>query len=235
MSRKQFHHIRFGSRRIDFELLFGSRKTLGIKVHPNCTVTVTAPNGAGLDKILTKVKEKAPWIQTQQNEFLSYHPLTPPRTYVNGETHLYLGRQYRLTCERATRNEVRVTKGRIIVKAKKQADVKKLLTRWYKERSVEYFAKILRVHIGKFERLISCEPKLQLMSMKTRWGSCTTNGKIILNPELIKAPKASIEYVIIHELCHLIHHNHTKAFYNLQKKMMPDWEKWKERLDKTAQ
>ena len=67
--------------------------------------------------------------------------------------------------------------------------------------------------------------------MAKRWGSCTPNGKIILNPELIKAPKGSIEYVIIHELCHLIHHNHTKAFYNLQQRMMPDWKKWKERLE----
>lgn len=67
--------------------------------------------------------------------------------------------------------------------------------------------------------------------MPTRWGSCTPKGKVILNPELIKAPKGIIEYVIIHELCHLIHHNHTKSLYDLQEKIMPDWKKWKERLE----
>jgi len=67
--------------------------------------------------------------------------------------------------------------------------------------------------------------------MKFRWGSCSTSGRILLNPELIKAPKACIEYVIIHELCHLVHRDHTKAFFNLQTREMPDWEKWKEKLE----
>jgi len=67
--------------------------------------------------------------------------------------------------------------------------------------------------------------------MKLRWGSCSANGNIILNPELIKAPKACIEYVIIHELCHLLHRNHTKAFFALQSRVMPDWEKWKNKLE----
>jgi predicted metal-dependent hydrolase len=68
--------------------------------------------------------------------------------------------------------------------------------------------------------------------MPTRWGSCTPKGKIILNPELIKAPKGCIEYVIIHELCHLVHHDHTQKFIDLQTKEMQDWEKWKNKLEK---
>jgi len=68
--------------------------------------------------------------------------------------------------------------------------------------------------------------------MRTRWGSCTPKGKIILNPELIKAPKACIEYVIVHELCHLVHKNHSQKFFDLQKKEMPDWEKWKNKLER---
>ena len=67
--------------------------------------------------------------------------------------------------------------------------------------------------------------------MPTRWGSCTPSGKIILNPELIKANRKCIEYVIIHELCHLIHHNHNTNFFKLQTKEMPDWEKWKIKLE----
>jgi predicted metal-dependent hydrolase len=67
--------------------------------------------------------------------------------------------------------------------------------------------------------------------MPKRWGSCTAKGKIILNPELIKAPKGSIEYVITHELCHLIHHDHTQKFFELQAKEMKDWERWKLKLE----
>lgn len=68
--------------------------------------------------------------------------------------------------------------------------------------------------------------------MPARWGSCTAKGKIILNPELIKAPKVCIEYVIIHELCHLIYHDHTQKFLDLQSTEMPDWEEWKLKLEK---
>ena len=68
--------------------------------------------------------------------------------------------------------------------------------------------------------------------MPKRWGSCTPMGKIILNPELIKAPKACIEYVIVHELCHLIYRDHNQKFFDLQTKEMPDWEKWKMKLEK---
>ena len=68
--------------------------------------------------------------------------------------------------------------------------------------------------------------------MSKRWGSCTPKGKIILNPELIKTPKKCIEYVIIHELCHLKHANHGSSFYKLQSVFMPDWENWKEKLER---
>jgi hypothetical protein len=67
--------------------------------------------------------------------------------------------------------------------------------------------------------------------MKSRWGSCTTSRNIIINAHLIKAPKKCIEYVIIHEMCHLKQPNHSKAFYNLQSKLMPDWKIWKNKLE----
>ena len=87
--------------------------------------------------------------------------------------------------------------------------------------------------ITSFARYNINHPELQIRQMPTRWGSCTPKGKVILNPELIKAPKVSIEYVIIHELCHLVHHNHTRAFYDLQETIIPNWKKYKERLEKT--
>jgi len=67
--------------------------------------------------------------------------------------------------------------------------------------------------------------------MKKRWGSLTPSNKLILNPELIKAPVKCIDYVIIHELCHIVNPNHGKEFYQLQKKMMPDWKRWKDKLE----
>ena len=73
---------------------------------------------------------------------------------------------------------------------------------------------------------------IALKEMATRWGSCTASGQILLNPRLVGAPRICIEYVIVHELCHLVHHNHTKAFYELLAREMPDWPKWKMKLER---
>lgn len=221
----------FGSKEINYELSFQDRKTLGIRVYPNCKVKVIAPFDTSDEKLYSKLREKAPWIIKQQLDFLSYHPLTPPRKYVNGETHLYLGRQYKLRIEKAAANEVKLFRGRLLVLKKENTSPKNLLTDWYREKAAVHFKDTLDKTLPLFTRYDISEPELQIRHMPTRWGSCTTKGKVILNPELIKAPKGSIEYVIIHELCHLIHHNHTKAFYELQESIMPDWKKWKKRLE----
>ncbi|WKN29764.1 SprT family zinc-dependent metalloprotease [Porifericola rhodea] len=221
----------FGSREINYELYYQDRKTLGIKVYPDCKVRVTAPKNTSDDQLLKKLKEKAPWIIKQQNEFLSYHPLTPPRQYVNGETHLYLGRRYKLKVEPSNNNEVKLYGGRLVVFKKDNYTVESLLNQWYRQKAKHIFQETLINVLPLFHHYQINEPELHIKNMPTRWGSCTPHGKVILNPELIKAPKGSIEYVIIHELCHLVHHNHTKVFYALQEKMMPDWKKWKERLE----
>jgi len=223
----------FGSREINYELTFQDRKTLGIRVYPDCKVRVIAPLDTTEEKIKTKLREKAPWIIKQQLEFLSYHPLTPPRKYLNGETHLYLGRQYKLKIEKATANEVKLYRGRLLVLKKDNTIVKDLLSEWYRDKANTHFEEILKNIFPLFKRYNINQPDLQIRQMPSRWGSCTPRGKVILNPELIKASKGCIEYVIIHELCHLVHYNHTRAFYELQETIMPDWKKWKDQLERT--
>lgn len=225
--------IVFGSREINYELSFKDRKTLGIKVYPDCKVKVIAPLDTTEEKLKSKLREKAPWIIKQQFEFLSYHPLTPPRKFTNGETHLYLGRQYKLKIEKSAIDKVKLFRGRLLVLRRENTSPRHLLSDWYRKKASIHFGEILKKTLPLFSRYNISEPELQIRQMSTRWGSCTPKGKVILNPELIKAPKGSIEYVIIHELCHLIHHNHTRAFYNLQETIMPDWKKWKERLETT--
>lgn len=228
----KMQHIQFGSKRIEFQLTFVDRKSMGITITPEMEVIVKAPLDTPLDKIKEKVKAKAPWIIKQQNFFLGFYPKTPARKYVSGESHLYLGRQYQLKVSIGKKNDVKY-KGRfieIITKDKKKA--KELLKDWYRVKAKEKFAEIAEPQIQRFKKY-KVEPKgLFIQEMKTRWGSCTSKGKIILNPELIKAPKQCIEYVVIHELCHLIHHDHTQKFIDLQTKEMPDWEKWKNKLEK---
>ncbi|MBX3291813.1 MAG: M48 family metallopeptidase [Acidobacteria bacterium] len=225
-------HIQFGSTLIDFELVFSERKTLGITVRPDSSVIVAAPIGSQLDDISRKIRKKAPWILKQRNFFLTFEPRTPPRRFVSGETHLYAGRQYQLRIENAESDSVKLIGRYLEVKTtnKKYAEV--LVRTWYAEKAQQKLTSIALPLIHRF-RNNGVEPKaLIFKEMPQRWGSCTARGKIILNPELVKAPKGCIEYVVIHELCHLVHHDHTKKFFDLQKREMPDWEKWKAKLEK---
>jgi len=237
--------IQFGSKTIDFRLEYSDRKSLGITVTPEMEVLVKAPTDTSIEKVKEKIRKKAPWIIKQQSFFLSFQPKTPQRKYINGETHLYLGRQYQLRIlnyELGVMNECVKLNGRFLnAYTNDKSKAKSLVDNWYLEKAKEKITKIASPIIASFLERNSnrlshnssfISHNLSFKEMPTRWGSCTPKGKIILNPELIKAPKGCIEYVIIHELCHLIHHDHTQKFLDLQTKEMKDWEKWKMKLEK---
>lgn len=224
--------IHFGSRTIAFRLEYSNRKSLGITVTPEMEVLVKAPIATSLEKVKEKIRKKAPWIIKQQSFFLSFQPKTPQRKYISGETHLYLGRQYRLQIQIGKEESVKL-KGKFIeVTVSDKKRTKELLNNWYLQHARTRFHEIAEPLINKFKKYKVEPSSIVLRDMPTRWGSCTPKGKIILNPELIKAPKGCIEYVIIHELCHLLHHDHTQKFLDLQTKEIKDWEKWKMKLEK---
>lgn len=227
------YQLKFGSKTVAFNLEYRKRKSLGIKVHPDSQVEVLAPLAAREEQVFEKVKLKAPWILKQIDHFNTYKPSTPPRRFINGETHLYLGRQYRLKIVPDNEDVVKAYRGQLWLHTQnpKPEALKVQLDKWYKQRASAVFSELLEEVLPKFKRYKISDPVLTIRTMSKRWGSCTTAGRIILNTELIKAPKGSIEYVIIHELCHLVHHNHTKAFQSLQSRMLPDWRKWKDRLE----
>lgn len=225
-------YIQFGSKKIEFQYTYSDRKTLGITITPEMEVIVKAPYDTSLEKIREKVNKRAPWILKQLDYFLAFYPKTTPRKYVSGESHLYMGRQYRLKVTTGSRNEVKY-KGRFIeVTTKDKSNAGQLMKQWYRQKAKEKFVELAEPLIVRFKKY-GVEPSgIYLLEMPTRWGSCTPGDKIILNPELIKAPRPCIEYVIIHELCHLVHHNHTQKFIDLQTKEMLDWQKWKEKLER---
>ncbi|CAN5441124.1 SprT family zinc-dependent metalloprotease [soil metagenome] len=227
--------MRFGSKEIAYHILYKQRKSLGITVRPDQSVLVTSPANLSKEKINDLVKKKAGWILKQQSYFLSFHPLTPARRYVSGETHLYLGKQYRLKIIVGKEETVKLKGAFIFVYTKTKDDkkrVKHLMNEWYRDNASVKFVKYLEECRKMFSRHALKEIKIELRNMTKRWGSCTVKGKILLNPELIKAPKGCIEYVLIHELCHTKFPNHSNAFFNLQSQVMPDWMKWKEKLER---
>lgn len=230
------HEVVFGGKRIEFRLRRSNRKTLAITVWPDLSVRVTAPDGADLEVVRAKVRKRAVWIGRQQRFFGQFLPPVPPRRYVSGETHRYLGRQYRLKVVEAAKPSVKL-KGRFIwVETPGRSDsshVQRLLEAWYREHARAAFARSLESCLAGLHGRLKGTPRLHLRRMPKRWGSWTRNGAIYLNPELVRAPASCIDYVVTHELCHLVHGNHGRQFFDLLRQTMPDWERRKARLEET--
>ena len=218
--------IEYGTTAIHYDIIFGQRKTLGIDVSPDQRVTVKAPVGTSREEIESRVKKRAPWILRQQREFESYPPELPPRQYVSGESHRYLGKQYRLKVIEDEDESVKLTRGRFFVHVHDKQDtarVKKLLDNWYRKQARRIFEERLDECYPKVKRFGVPYPELTIRSMEKRWGSCTAEGRLTLNPKLIQVLKPYIDYVILHELCHIKEHHHGPAFYSLLDRILPDW------------
>lgn len=112
--------------------------------------------------------------------------------------------------------------------------IKSLLEGWYKEKAKEVFKSRLEAIMAQ-AIWVEKAPELRILTMQTQWGSCPPNGRITLNPLLVKTPRECIDYVILHELCHIAEHNHSERFYRLLSQVMPKWEKTKSKLDGMAQ
>jgi predicted metal-dependent hydrolase len=234
-SGEGLHFVLFGGERIDFRLRRTNRQTLAITVRPDLGVLVTAPKRAALDTVLGKVRKRAEWIRRQQRFFGEFLPQTPPRRYVSGETYRYLGRQYRLKVVEASGSSVKLGGRFIWVHAPKMHDtarVRKLVEAWYLAHAKERFARSVAESAARLGMRLASRARMQMRRMPKRWGSWTHRGVIYLNPELVKAPGSCIDYVVTHELCHLVHGHHGAAFYTLLSRAMPDWEQRKRRLER---
>ncbi len=231
-SKSASDSVDFGSRTIAYGIRFTTRKTLGITVTPEMAVEVTAPFGSAAERIRELVKRKARWIQKQQRFFLTFHPRPSPRQYRSGETHFYLGRQMLLRVHEGRNPGVRYQGRALEVNVREKAQAKALLERWYRERAREKFTEILEKVSDRFVKFNVTPTSLHLKRMAGRWGSCSQTGGITLHPDLVMAPRGCIEYVLIHELCHRVHRNHDQKFWDFQLRMMPDWKKWKLKLER---
>lgn len=225
--------IQFGQRIIPYELTRSTRKSVRIQVHPDGTVRVTAPLELVPDEIAKAVKRKAPWILKQQRFFDQFRPLTPSRQYRSGETHRYLGRQYRLKLLSGEKG-IRLIAGfiEVTLPGLESESIERALKDWYRQRADLHFHKILAEVLPRFDSYRWPTPTLRLRQMPTRWGSCTPAGVIYLNPDLIKTSSSCIEYVIIHELCHLANRPHDRKFYELLERILPDWQRRKQTLER---
>lgn len=228
--------VQYGTTTVWYTLVRSDRRTLGIEVLPDARVELRAPLNAEVAKVDELVLRKARWIVRQQDFFRSFLPATPAKQYVSGESHRYLGRQYRLKVQPSTGGEeVKLLGGRIHVHTLHPKDpehVRGLLSGWYRSHAVARFEQAVDKAMPLFKKYGIARPAVRVQHMRKRWGSCTPKGTILLNPELIQAPGACIDYVVVHELCHLVHPDHGPRFVKLLDRTLPEWKTWKERLER---
>ena len=234
-STAQIVHMEHAGEHISVSVEFRDRERLSISVHPDGTVTALAPARRSLEEVQTRLTRRRSWITRQRRLFEKFQPLPVEKRYVPGETHLYLGRQYRLRVHQADNPSVRLV-GRFfevqVPTPRLPESVALVMRGWYQSHAELLFQDRLRRCLQVATPLrFESDVQLRVKPMKHRWGSCSKTGTITLNTDLVKTPLHCIDYVIIHELCHLRIHDHSPAFFRMLGRCMPDWQKRKERLD----
>lgn len=209
------------------------RRTLAISILPDGSLELIAPRSATTATIQKKIEKRTRWIVKQRDAFRRMNAKRSEPRFRNGATHRYLGRQYRLKISKSEDTSVSLRGAYLHVSIPQKSDdaVKKALNAWYRAKAREQFQKrLVRWEEWCRNRKLPA-PKLQIKSMQKRWGSALKNGTIILNPELIHAPSACVDYVIAHEICHLRYPDHGPRFIRLLTQLLPEWRAIKQRLE----
>jgi len=192
------------------------KKSASVQV-VDCQVQVIIPQGLSDARIEQIVREKTSWIRDKLRKQSLMKP-KKPKEYVSGEAFAYLGKNYQLKVVKGSSAAVKLTLGKLAVGA--DADVKQELTSWYRQNA----EKRLNEKVVRFAKVIGVNPKsVKVKTYKSRWGSCSSLGDISFHWAIIMAPHYIVDYVVVHELCHMIHHNHSPAFWQQVEKVLPNY------------
>jgi len=230
--------IRFGTTTINYEVTRSERrKNAAIAVHPDKRVEVVVPTNLNQEDIQDLVRNKARWVVEKLEWFGQIDQLETSKEYANGETFLYLGRQYRLKILYGGDDKPTAKlKGKyfeVTISKTKSEDtnrelVKDALWQWYHDHAEKKIGEVIQDYVRKLH--IDPSPSFKVKYQKKRWGSCPKNDFLHINVRIIMAPMSQIEYVVAHELCHLKYKNHSSEFWQLLRLVMPDYEVRKEAL-----
>lgn len=233
-------YVSYGGERIEYTVRPDSERSAKVAIHieHDGRVIVDVPDGAEEGDIQRAVHKRARWIFTQVGTARDRFRHVRKKDYVSGEEILYLGRRYVLKVikDAEARRPVKLRGNRleVICPTGNPDIVRAHVWAWYRVKARDYFDRRLCSWQMKLSWLTS-RPSFRIQEMEKRWGSCTPHGEIILNPHLIKAPRECIDYVILHELAHLRHHNHGPEFWQTVLDADPDWSRKKKRLDSQAE
>lgn len=244
MSTPEFegqHQVAYGSEQIMFSLRRQPSRAvsrIAIHVEPDGRVLVDAAPTAPFAEVLSAVRKRLRWISQHVSAAKTRLAHVLPREYISGESLHYLGERccLKVIVEPSAKTSVRLYGGFVLVTVPKNAPdtVRLALDAWYRQQARDVFWQRLPV-VAEPLAWVRELPPLRLQRMTRQWGSCSPTGRITLNPGLVAAPCEAIDYVLLHELCHLKHHNHSPAFYAELARHMPNWAWIKARLDERAE
>ncbi len=242
------HFFLYGEERLSFRLVRRGtvRGNMRISVTPQGEIIVTADASTPLETVENALQHRGRWLLETKAYFRSQQAHALPHRFVGGETHFYLGRRHQLCIvDENGGKHVRLLRGKLVIPSRypwseelavvtsRTEEIRRRLEAWYRQRAEEVLPQY-------FERMLplvpwAARPPLRLVRMKARWGSCTPQGVVLLNPDLVRAPRHCIEYVILHELCHLREHRHSPFFWQLLTQVCPDWQARRAELDSKAE
>jgi hypothetical protein len=199
------------------------RKTLCISIRADNSIEVLAPAHMPASKIATFVQSKSRWIEKKRH--FNSHVRRPYRekSFVNGETFPFLGMDHVLKLESDVRAGIEVLHGKFLVRHRhidNKAKTAALIESWYREQALQILADLCADHAS---RIGVKDYAIGIKNYRSRWGSCHHDGRIYFNWRIIMAPKQVIAYIVVHEMCHLVYHNHSRSFWQLVEQTMPDY------------
>lgn len=217
-------------RTLSCEIVRSQRRTVAIQIHPDKRIELKVPLLYNIDEVEPFLVKHHRWIFNRLDA--PEKKSREPKKFVDGEMHYFLGKQYPLRIIISPENTVEFRDDTIIVYAKYNVSdlMAVLLERWYYQQAHQVFQEISIPLMKQMKKYNVFPQSFTIKKMKTRWGSCSSKGSINLNLDLIKLPEGCIKAVILHELCHLVHMNHSTEFYALMTAEMPDWKVWDKQL-----
>lgn len=204
------------------QIIRSQRRTLAIQIKDDGSLIVRAPNRTSKTAILEFVEQHAAWIQRKQAEARS-EAAARPKQFLPGETFWFLGKSYPLEMVKQQRQPL-ILDGSFKLSEAASARAELVFERWYREQAKT----ILQERVDLFANQYGFQYLgIKINSARTRWGSCSAKGSLNFSWRLILAPLEQVDYVIVHELVHTIHHNHSKRFWNKVATILPDYKEHK--------
>lgn len=216
--------ITYANSKIEFDLAFSNRKTIKISVEAPDIITVTAPRGVPKQVVIESVRNKSPWI-LKRLYLIKNAPQKPMHQFLNGESFLYLGGD--IVLELNENSSIKKAKVELIdkklvvcVSEYERNTVRTAIEQWYRKETMHKAVE----RVEYYKQYFNTSPNsLKVKQQKRRWASCTYKDDILFNWRCIMAKEEAFDYIVVHEMCHMVHKNHSKDFWKLVEQIMPDY------------